>query len=251
MTMFSKKLLLPTALVAAASAPYIMDQDWSGTTADMINAVLPEPEETTPNVTGTGYDAAHEVAMRTTPSEYEYGAKSQIPQDEPLQNLAGPPVADFGEVLRFDIDPRWVTTRWPRITTTLSEANLQGLRVPLVTGTKTDDMAGSLTYYFDQSHQVQRIAFEGYTGDERRLAWFLNQYYQMQSEPTLHAGMYVGRWNGVPFSVLRVARAPVMTSESPNSQLHLLLELNRPGRTVGLSARVAQMLDQDRQAVRW
>ena len=46
--------------------------------------------------------------------------------------------------------------RWPRVTT-VPQFALAGLRVPLVTGTQIDDLAGSLTYYFDRTDQVQRI----------------------------------------------------------------------------------------------
>jgi hypothetical protein len=163
----------------------------------------------------------------------------------------GPTTTNFGEVLRFDISPPWVTGRWPRVTTVLAEQGLEGLRVPLVTGMNVDDLAGSLTYYFDRYHRVQRLAFDGYTGDERRLLSLIVQHYGLQPEPTLDAAMYVARWNGKPSSVVRISRAPIITHDSPHSQLHVMLELNRPSYEYGLSPDFLQILDRDRNARRW
>jgi len=67
----------------------------------------------------------------------------------------------------------------------------------------------------------------------------------------LDASMYIARWNGAPTSVLRVARAPIITADSPNSQLHVMLELNRPSREYGLSQQFAQILERDRHSRRW
>jgi hypothetical protein len=70
--------------------------------------------------------------------------------------------------------------------------------VPLVTGTRPDDIAGSLTYYFDKRQQLQRITFEGVVGDERRLVNFVTGQYKLKAEPTLGAGLYVAKWSGRP-----------------------------------------------------
>jgi hypothetical protein len=163
----------------------------------------------------------------------------------------GPPATNLGEVLRFDVSPDWVTGRWPRVTTVLAEQGLEGLRVPLVTGTDIGDLAGSLTYYFDRYHRVQRLAFDGYTGDERRLLAVIVQHYGLQPEPTLDAAMYVARWNGRPSSVVRISRAPIITHDSPHSQLHVMLELNRPSHEYGLSPEFVQILERDRNTRRW
>ena len=75
----------------------------------------------------------------------------------------------LAEVLRFDVSPRWVTDRWPRVSTVHVQPDLEGLRVPLVTGTMASDLLGSLTYYFDRQQRVRRITLHGHTGDERML----------------------------------------------------------------------------------
>ena len=50
-----------------------------------------------------------------------------------------------------------------------AELDLQGYRVAYVSGTAETDIAGSLSYYFDNTHRLRRIAFNGTTGDARRL----------------------------------------------------------------------------------
>lgn len=79
----------------------------------------------------------------------------------------------FEEVFRFDYTPRMVTERWSRLSTGLGDVNLQGYRVPLVTGTEPTDLAGSLTYYFDSQPRLRRITFLGSTGDPARIIEFM------------------------------------------------------------------------------
>ena len=85
------------------------------------------------------------------------------------------PLPSLAEVLRFDATVDWVLQRWPRVTTGLPYLQLQGYRVPLVTGTGLADVAGSLTYYFNARQQVQRITFRGTTGDPQRFGSLVGQ----------------------------------------------------------------------------
>jgi hypothetical protein len=247
--MISRKLALPVILATAAGTPYLLlEQDVPSMvrqqTAALFSAESEPAEGELGGMVGSDYPGR-------SASEYGYGARAAHPEAAFPQGITGPPLQDLGEVIRFDIPPSWVTSRWPRVTTTLSETGLEGLRVPLVTGTQVDDLAGSLTYYFDPQHRVQRLTFEGFTGDDRRLVALVVQYYGLQAEPTLHAGMYVARWNARPTSVLRITRSPVMTAASPHSQLQVLLELNRPGMVYGLSPVASQILEYDRNSWRW
>lgn len=165
--------------------------------------------------------------------------------------LEGPPVKEFGEAFRFDVNTRWITSRWSRVTTVLSEYELEGLRVPFVSGTRLDDIAGSLTYYYDRNHRLQRITFEGLTGDERRLATFLQQTFNLQPEPSLYAGFYASRWNAQLKSVLVVRHAPVVKAEEPFRQFEIFLEINRPDDFYQLSEPVRKELQQGLQSSRW
>ncbi len=110
---------------------------------------------------------------------------------KPLPPLAGQPVHDFGEVLRFDVSTRWIAERWPHVSTGLAQLQLHGYRVPLVTGTDETDLAGSLTYYFGPRQQVERLVFHGTTGDPSRLLAFLLRHYRFVHRPVNDPGLYI------------------------------------------------------------
>jgi hypothetical protein len=165
--------------------------------------------------------------------------------------LEGPQVRELGEVIRFDISPRWVAENWSRVSTVSAELELEALRVPLVTGYQANDLAGSLTYYFDKHHTVQRLTFHGTTGDERRLVALLTSTFSFREQPALGGGMYAVSWNGKPMSVLRVAYSPVVSATALNSQREITLEINRPGDYYGLSREMTYLLDRDKHVRRW
>ncbi len=142
--------------------------------------------------------------------------------------LAGPAVRDFGDVLRFDVDPHWVLAHWPHVGTATEQPHLKGYRVPLCTGTQVHDLAGSLTYYFNAQQQVQRLVFHGTTGDFRPLAAWATRHYPLRRVPTQPAGMHLfrGTWNGRATSELCITPAPVVQAQLPHRryEVHLLLE---------------------------
>lgn len=249
--MFNRKYLLPLALAGAVGGPYLLTQENASQSAfkALDRALTSDESRAVP--TPVPVPATGGVPLSDFRSEFGAGRDAQFPRTNVAPDLVGPPVAHLGEVVRFDVTPQWVGARWPRVTASLAETGLEGLRVPVVTGTNIDDLAGSLTYYFNRYQQVQRLSFEGYTGDERKLVSLVTQYFGMQPEPTLDAGMYVARWNGQPSSLLRVVRAPIMTHDSPHARLHVLLELNRPNMEFGLSPQALAILERDRKARRW
>lgn len=250
--MFNRKFVLPLVVATAAGGPYLlMEGNVSQSAFQALDHAM-TADDTTAMPAPTPVSAARgAVPLPEFRSEFGIGANAQNPRTTIDANLVGPPVANFAEILRFDVTPQWVSARWPRVTATLAEQGLEGMRVPAVTGTSVDDVAGSLTYYFNHYHQLQRLTFEGYTGDERKLVGVVTQAYGLQPEPTLDAGMYVARWNGQPSSILRVARAPIMTHDSPHSRLHVLLELNRPSMEYGLSPQALAIVERDRNSHRW
>jgi hypothetical protein len=250
--MFNRKYVLPLVVATAAGGPYLlMEENVSKSAFQALDHAITTDDTTAMPATTPVPAARGAVPLPEFRSEFGIGAHAQNPRTAIAEDLVGPPVADFGEILRFDITPDWITRRWPRVTATLAEQGLEGMRVPAVTGINVDDVAGSLTYYFNQYHQLQRLTFEGYTGDERKLVGAMTQYYGLQPEPTLDAGMYVARWNGQPSSILRIARAPIMTHDSPHSRLHVLLELNRPSMEYGLSPQAVAIVERDRNSRRW
>ncbi len=169
----------------------------------------------------------------------------------PGQAVSAPVFQDFAHVFNFHATPRWIIETWPRVSTTLADLRLEGMRVPLVTGSRVDDLAGSLTFYFDQEKVLQRITFQGTTGDERRLVAMLQQALNFEPEPSVAGSMYMVKWNGEPVSVLRVEPAPVIDANLPHTRLSVHLEINRPSRYYALSPEMKRLVEQDKHAGRW
>ena len=94
----------------------------------------------------------------------------------------GPVEADFPQIFRFTVTPEWIISQWARVSTAAGDLELDGYRVPLVTGIRHDDLAGVLTYYFDHRRILRKIEFRGSTGDPRRITLFLNQQYGLQPQ---------------------------------------------------------------------
>lgn len=165
--------------------------------------------------------------------------------------LVGGPIYDLREVLRFDISPEWVTSRFSRVTTVLADTELEGLRVPLVTGIGPADLAGSITYYFDGAGKLQRVMLHAFTGDASRVVATMTQFYGLQAEPSLDAGVYTRRWNAMPVHFLRLTRAPVVYSDALHHKLTVYLELNQPDLRYGISTEAQRIIDADRRTGRW
>ncbi len=146
-----------------------------------------------------------------------------------------PPTTDLSETIRFDVYPNWVRSRWPRVANTPGELNLDGLRVPWVTGNSAHDLVGALTYYFDQHQQVQRISFQGWTGDPGRLINFLHQEYGFRHKDSQSAGLYLKQSFGQIRSLLRVDYAPLMDQKNSQRHFFVFLELNHPRTSLPLS----------------
>ena len=149
----------------------------------------------------------------------------------PGRALEGAPTKDLAEVLRFDVTTGWVLRRWPRVSTGLAELPLQGYRVPLVTGTEETDLAGSLTYYFNAQQKVQRISFQGTTGDPRKLIRLLTARYKFTRRLTNDPGLFIYEVTdpgGRPRSLLKVQSAPVVKSSEPYRRFEVELVIERP-----------------------
>src|SRR5688500_18560354 len=150
--MFRRPLWLTVALAVAAIAPYLALDDQVAAT---VQAQLGR-------FTGGGKPAEQDPLAAAEPQSAEVLAVGKT--------VAQPPaVVPLEEAIRFNATPEWVTSRWPRVTSVTGDTSHLGLRVPLVSGTDAADVAGSLTYYFDQEHQLQRITLLGVTGVVSRL----------------------------------------------------------------------------------
>jgi hypothetical protein len=184
--------------------------------------------------------------------DYTLGTPSlpQI-QQQPQTAIGGGTIPDLREVLRFDITPGWLPQRFARVTTVTSNVQLDGLRVPLITGTQPYDIAGSLTYYFDAVKQLKRIHLHGLTGDPSQLSNLMVQYYHLQPEASLGGQMFTARWNNRVTSVMQIAPAPVIYAGADHSKYTLFLELNQPSNQYALSDEASEILKTSQATQRW
>lgn len=179
-------------------------------------------------------DAAKKPPLTSLDSAWQSSApmlpSSSAAASGSLPLLAGPPVQDLGEVFQFDVTPAWVLGRWPNVLTLAGPDSFQGYRVPLVTGTGESDLAGTLTYYFTSKPVVQRIRFQGVTGDPARLVALVTTRFgfvkQKSPEPNVH--LYQIRWHGRPNSQLVVRMADTIRADLPLRRFSIDLEINLP-----------------------
>lgn len=235
-------------LAGAAGGPYVLFETEAGNQARKGAEYFLAESGSPPTGTLTSSQATDEPLWITPGHD---PTANPLNASTPHTSLAQAPVQSLQEVLRFDVTPAWVTARFPRISTVLADMQLDGLRVPLVTGTTPNDVAGTLTYYFDRYKRLQRISLHGVVGDPTRLIAELQQAYQLQQEPSLGGGLYLMKWNGQPTSVMQIAPAPVIRADAPYSRFSAFIELNQPGLEYGLSQEARLLIDSGRATNRW
>jgi len=145
--------------------------------------------------------------------------------------LEGAPVRHVSELLRFDVTPDWIVRRWPRVSTGLADLQLQGYRVPVVTGTAPGDLAGALTYYFNANQQVERITFNGTTGDANPLITLITRQYRMLRRPINDPGMLIfeaAYGEGRPSSVVRIRSAGTIDASDVYHRFEVDMVMHRP-----------------------
>jgi hypothetical protein len=197
---------LPAILVfGAAGASYVYTQDGGGK--------ILSPASWISDSSATTSNSASAQRLAAAPKEE-------------MVAVAGPEISNFGEVFRFDLTPKAVTERWSRVSTGLSDARFQGYRVPLMTGISESDLAGSLTYYFDNQPRLRRVTFLGTTGDPQRLIEFVTRQFGFRrfqnGNPRVTAYQVQSRYSGR----LQIAHAEVIDKNlaSTNYQIELSLE---------------------------
>ncbi len=162
-------------------------------------------------------------------------AQEKDSKDEtPAQLLVeGPAVRDMAELFRFDISAGWIMQRWSRVSTGMAQLQLQGYRVPLVTGTAPSDLAGSLTYYFNPKQQLEKITFAGSTGDASRLVQLLTRRYGFARRLTNDSGIFLYESvdeRGKVQSVLKIRPTGILKKQDRHNRFQVDLMLNRPER---------------------
>ena len=146
------------------------------------------------------------------------------------------------DYLRFDIDRDWINTRWSQVSTIPGEDNLTGLRVPLVSGPRPQDVHGSLTYYFDARQQLQRITLRGWTGDGSPLIDFVTRGLGMQEQASNAAALYTAGSSRKLKGALRMDVPPTRRDDAPTEQFMVLMELTNPANSLSVSRQVQDIL---------
>lgn len=254
---------LVALLAAAAGGPYVASEtDWGRSASTQVASLVStsEPDswaESSPKDYAGHSHHEVETLRSDAPEGFRYEqtlAKKlgAVALEESMeQSLAGGQVRDLREVLRFDITDRWLLGRFSRVSTVLADLRMEGLRVPIVTGTHATDLAGTLTYYFDHSGSLQRIQLHGFTGDPNRIVQLMTSQYGLQPAPNIEAGVYVKSWNGLPVQFLRLTHAPVVYSDAVHQKFTVFIELNQPNLTYGISDEARRIIQSDRSTGRW
>ncbi len=172
------------------------------------------------------------VARDATRDSYSNAPQSHT-NAAPVRHVSttdGAPSPSLDEVLRFNVSVEWVMQRWPRVSTGLTYLQLQGYRVPLVTGTSLTDVAGSLTYYFNAGQQVQRITFRGTTADPSGLVNLVTSRFHFARRLTNDPGIVLyeavdadNRLSGT----LKIRSAGVVKASQPYTRFVVDLAMDR------------------------
>lgn len=152
--------------------------------------------------------------------------------------LVGPRGIPIEHLLSFEVTPRWISDNWSRVTTSLPELELKGWRVPIALE-DAYELTGSVTYYFDRHHRVQRILLHGLTTNPRQLAQLATTRYRMQQIPNHVGEFYVHMNQGLPLGGLRVSNSSIRKA---NARSEVLMELNRQGTSYGISSEFEKLL---------
>ena len=214
-----RKAFLPLALAAGVGGPYLYSS--SGELVDKATSALPSWKSSN---TQSWTDDSETAMQETIIVQPDLGA----PILQPMEKAIGQPVVVLEEAFRMDLTSGWVLSRWPRVSTQLSSIEYNGLRVPLVSGSTTSDVAGALTYYFDEKDVLQQLSFRGSTGDPSRLIYWLQSNYDFRPQQASPGEKrYVVRWNGEEISELEIHPAAIMDSDQPFSRYDVYLTMRR------------------------
>jgi hypothetical protein len=217
--MLKRVILAGGVLGAAVGVPYVATE-WSKLKA---------------SVTGQSANEAAGGFKQTTPSAgHSLAQQPYVPEVDPRTGMPTSsqetPVVDMSEAFRFNVTQSWVMSKWPRVSAGLPDPTYHGLRVPLISGMRDDDLAGALSYYFTQSQKCAKITFSGTTGDPRRLASFMKDKFGFKPFASNQPGVerYEIRWNGKSHSELIIRPAAVVRSANPLARYEVQLVVMDP-----------------------
>lgn len=213
--MFSRKILLALGLAGAVGIPLASDS--SSGIVDSVSGKI------------GGWMGKEDDKKKKDVSAANSDKSS--PATGLLQPRAdGVPARHLGEIFNFDVTPAWIMSRWSRVSTQAGPPEFQGYRVPLLTGLRQGDLAGSITYCFDDQNKLQRLTFEGTTDDPTRLVKLVSDRFGFKAIKAPSPGLqqYAIRWNGYTGSRLNVRMAGVIDAGKPKTRFSIDLEINLP-----------------------
>ncbi len=175
-------------------------------------------------------------------------AKTTPDPDGLSPHLDGGVFYGIEQILNFETTPQDITNRWARISFHVNYNGFHSYRVPVVTGEERDDLAGSLTYLFNEHEQLQRIEFLGYTQDASTLINVMTKKFRMTQRPSVLEALYVKSLNKLPVSALRITRPAVVNTSTVPSLLEIRFELNKVRLGAILSNSFRQLLAADKSA---
>ncbi len=146
------------------------------------------------------------------------------PPIQPKSKVVQPVVTPIPDILRFDLTPSFITQRWPRVSSNLPDLDYHGLRVPVMTGTRPEDLHGSASYFFNRSHQLERIKLHGYTDDPEPVIQFVTSTYRLKEYAANGQRLFLSYYKGQPLSMLRIRRAEF----GKDNNIEVILEINAP-----------------------
>jgi hypothetical protein len=218
--MFGRPLFKIGVFLAAIVVPYLaLDEKLR----DTVRTQLSRLTSSSSNAPADPLAKVDELLKTAAAPAATPAATSVAAASSPVAPLTVPLV----DAIRFDVTPQWVTSRWTTVSSVIGDSDHLGLRVMLVSGTSPGDVAGSLTYYFTQQHQVERITLHGVTGEPSQLADLVVGKFGLRPTQTKDLGLYYGGDLNVPTSSLKLTTLPVIRPEAPLARVQVALDLKR------------------------
>ncbi len=213
LNMLTRNLVLPLVVTGAIGVPMMMSNP----------GVFPEYPNGEPQHSSQTY-----LPIDAYGTGVAIFAGDQAGPDMTAGPLEFMPISDLSTVFTWDKSVDQIRADFRRLSVVPAENGWQGLRSDLVTGTGVADLHGCITWYFDSSGQMQRIAFRGWTGDYRHLKSLLADRFLLTSsgQAGLKETMTLGSW-GSTTSAAAFQLPQVIRQDSPQRQFAVTLELNR------------------------
>ncbi|MEQ8848840.1 DUF6690 family protein [Botrimarina sp.] len=218
-----RPLALAGVLGAAVGGPYVLSQGPDS----LGNPWGPSAQP--------GAEAAAEQAA---PAEFDLTPPVAPPPEGPggkiygrHASLTGPAGISLADALNWNITKNWVYTHWDRKSTGLSDPQLFGVRVPIVTGAGMTDVAGAVSYYFDNAGTLQKIRLKGRTADTSRLVYLATTAFGMAPRTSAAPGeqLYQAFDGDRLKGELRTRPEGVLWGASPHESFDVAFEATRPG----------------------